>query len=141
MKLRIVLLIILGIFISACGGSFLIQKTAEFENKVWLVQSIDYNDIPNADGKVYIKFQREGNRLTGYGGCNNIVGSYSITGSDIKITPSRSKENCPGLMDRENQLISVLEKASEFREFTSSDKDYLRLMTADGSSIELRLKK
>jgi hypothetical protein len=44
-------------------------------------------------------------------------------------------------MDRENQLMTVLDKASEFREFTSSDKDYLRLMTPDGSSMELRLKK
>jgi len=135
-------LILFSIFIfSSCSGSFLIQKSAEFEDKVWLVQSINYNDIPNSAGKIYLKFVREEKKITGYGGCNNIVGSYSITGSDIKITPSRSKETCSGLMETENQLMSVLEKASEFREFTSSDKDYLRFITADGSSIELRLKK
>ncbi|HEY3251263.1 MAG TPA: META domain-containing protein, partial [Ignavibacteria bacterium] len=75
----VILSIIFPFFLFSCSGSFLIQKTAEFENKIWLVQSIDYNDIPNADGKIYIKFEREEKKLTGYGGCNNIVGSYSIT--------------------------------------------------------------
>jgi heat shock protein HslJ len=144
MKSKNLLPIIPGFLIAllclSCGGSFLLQKTAEFENKVWLIQSIDYNDIPNGEGKIYLKFVRDGNKLTGYGGCNNIVGSYSITASDIKIKPSLSKESCPGEMETEKQLILVLEKATEFREFTSSDKDYLRLMTADGSSIELRKK-
>jgi heat shock protein HslJ len=117
------------------------QKNAEFENKEWLVQSINYNDIPNQDGKIFLKFNRSTRRLSGFGGCNNILGSYSISGSDLKIIPARSKSDCPDLMETEDQFMNLLEKTVEFREFSSSDKDYLRLITSDGSSIELRLKK
>jgi heat shock protein HslJ len=127
------------IILFSCTGS-LIQKSAEFENKEWIVQSFDYNDIENPDGKIFLKFNRSGKRLSGFGGCNFIVGSYSVTGSDLSIKPVRSKDTCIGFMETEDKLMTVLEKTNEFREITSSDKDYLRLITPDGSSIELRLK-
>lgn len=125
--------------IVSCTSS-LIQKTAEFENKVWIVQSFDYNDIENQDGKIFLKFERDGKKITGFGGCNYIVGSYSVTGSDLTIRPVRSKDTCIGFMENEDKLMELLVKTTEFREITSSDKDYLRLITADGSSLELRFK-
>lgn len=145
MILIIRLLLAFSLFITvlmfqSCTAS-LMQKNAEFEDEEWIVQSINYNDISNADGKIFLKFNRSNRRLSGFGGCNTILGSYSISGSDISIRPARSKSNCPDLMETEDMFMSILEKAVEFREFTSSDKDYLRLMAADGSSIELRLKK
>lgn len=129
----------ISVIIISCTSS-LIQKNAEFENKIWIVQSFDYNDIENKDGKIFLKFQREGRKVSGFGGCNYIVGTYSLTGSDMKIRPSRSQDTCVGNMETEDKLMDVLDKTTEFREITSSDKDYLRLLTADGSSIELRLK-
>ena len=137
--IRTLLLFCSAVLLQACTAS-LIQKTAEFENKHWLVQSFDYNDIANADGKIYIEFNRSEKTIKGFGGCNHILGSYSLTGSDITIKPVRSKENCPGTIEVENRFMQLLEKAIEFREITSSDKDYLRLITKDGSSIELRKK-
>jgi len=128
-------------FILACSGSFLIQKTAEFENKIWLVQSIDYNDIPNSDGKIYLKFSRNTKKIIGYAGCNNINGSYSITGSDITIKPSTSKDTCTGLMEIEKNILTIIEKAAEFREVSSGGNDYLSLISTDGSTLLLRLKK
>jgi len=129
------------ISIYGCSGSFLIQKTAEFENKIWLVQSIDYNDITNPDGKIYLKFSRSTKKITGYAGCNNILGSYSITGSDITIKPSSSKDSCLDVMETEKNILTILEKANEFREVSSSGNDYLSLTTADGSTLLLRLKR
>jgi len=126
--------------IVSCTSS-LIQKTAEFENKEWIVQSFDYNDIENQEEKIFLKFVRNSKRLSGFGGCNYIVGSYSLTGSDLSIKPVRSKDTCIGNMEIEDKLMDMLEKTTEFREITSSDKDYLRLITTDGSSLELRLKK
>ena len=125
--------------IVSCTAS-LIQKTAEFENKEWIVQSFDYNDIENQNEKIFLKFVRDGKKITGFGGCNFIVGTYSLTGSDLTINPSRSQDTCIDKMEIEDKLMDVLGKTIEFREITSSDKDYLRLLTADGSSLELRLK-
>src|SRR3990172_9290691 len=128
------------IMVYGCSGSFLIQKTAEFENKTWLVQSIDYNDIPNIEGKLFLKFSRSSKKFSGFGGCNNIVGSYSITGSDITIKPSSSKETCTEGMETEKNMITILEKATEFREVSSSGNEYLSIISIEGSTLLLRLK-
>jgi hypothetical protein len=69
----------------------LIQKSAEFENKIWLVQSIDYNDIPNVDGKIFIKFEENSPGTAGATACELIFHNRS----DIKIQPSRSKKLVP----------------------------------------------
>ncbi len=129
-----------SVILNGCGGSFLIQKTAEFENKTWLLQSIDYNDIPNTEGKLFLKFSRSTKKFSGFGGCNNIVGSYSITGSDITIKPSSSKETCLTGMETEKNMINILEKASEFREVSSSGNEYLSIISSEGSTLLLRLK-
>jgi heat shock protein HslJ len=126
-------------YFSSCTGS-LFQKNAEFENKTWLLQSFNYDDVANKDGKIFIIFHKGEKKITGSGGCNTLYGYYSITGSDIKIQPGRTKMECEDTKV-EDKLMTMLEVTNEFREFTSSDKDYLRLLTSTGESIEFRLKK
>jgi heat shock protein HslJ len=130
------------IFFYACAGTnSLFQKNAEFENRKWILQSFNYNDVSNPDEKIFIRFNKDDKKLAGFGGCNTLFGSYSITGSDIKIKPGRTKMMCDENMLTEEKFMQLLESANEFREITSSDKDYLRLLTPAGESIEFRLKK
>jgi len=126
-------------YLSACTGS-LFQKNAEFENKTWILQSFNYEDVKNPDGKISILFGKEEKKLNGFVGCNTLYGSYSITGSDIKIKPGRTKMACDD-MQIEEKLMKLLETTTEFREITSSGTDYLRLITPGGESIEFKLKK
>lgn len=138
--INIIFLITLILY-GCSSGSFLIQKTAEFENKLWLIQSINYNDLSNPDGKLFLKFSRSTKRFSGFGGCNNILGSYSITGSDIKIIPASSKDTCETGMETEENILNILENAVEFRETSSSGNDYFTIMTLDGSTLLLKQKK
>ena len=136
-----IIFIITLILYGCSSGSFLIQKTAEFENKLWLIQSINYSDISNPDGKLFLRFSRSTKRFTGFGGCNNILGSYSITGSDIKIIPASSKDTCKTGMETEKNIMNILENAAEFRESSSSGNDYFAIITPDGSTLLLKQRK
>lgn len=142
-KITIYVLALLPVifFCSCAGTGSLFQKNAEFENRTWILQSFNYNDVSNPGEKILIKFNKDDKKITGFGGCNTLFGSYSITGSDIKIKAGRTKMMCDENMQTEDRLMQLLEATNEFREITSSNKDYLRLLTTAGESIEFRLKK
>lgn len=59
----------------------------------------------------------------------------------MKIKAGKTKMACDENMQTEDKLMQLLEVTTEFREITSSNMDYLRLITSTGESIEFRLKK
>ena len=66
--------------------------------------------------EAYIILKLEGNRLQGFGGCNILLGSYTLQESSKKVQFSRVASTmmaCPNLGD-EAEFLKALEKADRY---------------------------
>ena len=73
--------------------------------------------IGNAQGReAYIILKLEGNRLQGFGGCNILLGSYTLNENEHHVRFSRVASTmmaCPRLAD-ESEFLKALEKANHY---------------------------
>jgi heat shock protein HslJ len=110
-----------------------IQKTAMgfLGNKTWELNSLMGNSSIQelfSSGLPTLEFLEAG-KLTGYSGCNDFSGIYSLEGEDLKLDPgAMTRKACPG--DGESTFISALSQVEKFKR--SEDK-----ITLLGESGEL----
>ena len=70
--------------------------------------------IPGVE--MVVDFSPDG-KISGYGGCNQFFGGYTISGHSIKIGPIAStRKGCPGLIGMEAAFFAMLESAKSFEE-------------------------
>lgn len=95
-----------------------IQKTAMdfLGNKTWELNSL--NGISSLEenfpsGLPTLEFLEAG-KLTGFAGCNNFSGIYSLEGKDLKLDPgAMTRMACPG--DGEATFITGLSQVKKFK--------------------------
>lgn len=110
-----------------------IQKTAMgfLGNKTWELNSLMGNSSIQelfSSGLPTLEFLEAG-KLTGYSGCNDFSGIYSLEGEDLKLDPgAMTRKACPG--EGESTFISALSQVEKFK--SSGDK-----ITLLGESGEL----
>lgn len=89
--------------------------------------------IPNAhEREAYIILKLEGQRLQGFGGCNILMGSYTLDEKAHKVRFSRVASTmmaCPRLAD-ESAFLKALEKVEQF-----SIQDGVLLLQKEGKTI------
>lgn len=87
------------------------------QNSYWILLSLQdqqFKDSPETH-TAYIRFEEGGNRLTGFTGCNRLMGSYSAAEGIIQFSDlSSTRAMCP-IIEQETQLLDVLEKADTYR--------------------------
>ena len=54
------------------------------------------------------------NRIEGFGGCNELTGSYEKGIYDIKFKVISTKRYCEGKMEIENEFINALNSANRY---------------------------
>jgi copper homeostasis protein (lipoprotein) len=83
----------------------------------WELVALAGQDYPHNSGRVpYLEFDREGQRLTGFGGCNRLMGTFE-TGPDMSLTfgPTAStKMACPQLQT-ENKFTQALSQTTRIK--------------------------
>ncbi len=87
-----------------------------------------------ADTNITANFAEDGS-LSGSAGCNNYMGSYTLDGQNITISPlATTRKLCPepeGVMDQEAAFVAMMAQAATY----SISGDTLELRTADGALV------
>ncbi len=115
--------------VTSCSSTKTINPLKLLTNKSWALssltgKSLDMNQFPG--GIPTLNFLEDG-KLSGFTGCNNFSGNFSIVDSGIKLDPGAiTKKMCPGA--GENDFITALNKVSDLK----IAKDKLTLL--DGST-------
>ncbi|HQR10779.1 MAG TPA: YbaY family lipoprotein [Casimicrobiaceae bacterium] len=102
---------------ASAGG--VARRAIPLENTPWtLVSLVDMSDAASTAGPAAgFVLQSAGHRLSGFGGCSRLVGSYDLGADTIKLAPSGTTMlGCPReLMDRQKAFISALSMATGYR--------------------------
>ena len=79
-------------------------------------------------------------RVAGSGGCNRIVGGFSLTGEGLKFGPMASTMMaCPDpLMEQERRMLDALEQVAAF---DVDESGTLRLLGEDHSTVLIEAKR
>lgn len=84
-----------------------------------------------ADTQLSLSFAAD-SRVSGSAGCNNFMGTYTLSGSSLKLGPAAAtRKFCaqPGVMEQEQQFLKALESAATIRQ----EGERAELRTADGA--------
>ena len=66
--------------------------------------------------KPYLKLEAKGHRLVGFSGCNRIMGSYKLKGSELGFEPTAgTKMACEQGMDVEKRMTQALTKVKAWK--------------------------
>ncbi|WP_205702846.1 META domain-containing protein [Botryobacter ruber] len=95
---------------TVAGGQASLQDTD------WMLVSVgDQVVTVEQDNRTsYIHFEKEDNKLKGFGSCNNFFGRYQLDGATLKLSGIGStRMACPN-MQLETKLLQALEKVTSY---------------------------
>jgi copper homeostasis protein (lipoprotein) len=86
------------------------NKKSSLQGKKWILVELMGQEVEvNKEKPAFILFEKESNKVSGNGGCNNFMGSYESTEFTIKLSKIASTMMaCPN-MDLESKFIQQLE--------------------------------
>lgn len=120
--LRLSVLLLLPVLITACNLS---EKNRQYggegdtalQNSYWILLSLEdeeFQDNPETR-TAYIRFEEGGDDLTGFTGCNRLMGNYRLDNGAMQLTSlSASRAMCP-IIEQENKLMDILGKTDSYR--------------------------
>lgn len=102
---------------------------ADVAEHYWKLVRLYDRTVPVTNRDVHIILKRDGNRVTGSGGCNMLGGVYALQGDDgLTFGDIASTEMaCPTGMDTEQEFLALLAKVN----FYTISGDTLMLFGAD----------
>jgi heat shock protein HslJ len=116
MKIKLALLALVTIIFVGCNST----KTAVdgIEGKTWKLKTLNGKDMSDLklDRDVYFMLTKEENRVSGFSGCNNMMGSYTLEeGNRIKFSQMASTMMaCPDGVFNESEFIEIFELADNY---------------------------
>jgi heat shock protein HslJ len=131
-----IFLFVFGFFaLVDCSSSQNVDMTASLENTNWILIAMDEKPYkPNDVAKpVTLTLQSDGNRITGFGGCNAFSGSYHLNGDSIQFTILSTKMYCNETMHVEDYLFKALTKTTY-----SIEGDFLTVKNTEGQSVKFK---
>lgn len=86
--------------------------------KYWKLKSLNGNPVEMTDDQereAYFTLKTEGNRVVGFGGCNNLMGSYKLgVGNRIRFSQmATTMMACPDA-ENESEFLKVFERADNY---------------------------
>jgi heat shock protein HslJ len=102
--------------LAACTGK---TETITLEDTTWVLES--YGEQGNLqavleDTEITAVFDSAEDKVTGSAGCNSYFAGYEIENNELSISAIGSTEMyCEGLMEQEQQYLSILGGAENFQ--------------------------
>jgi len=119
---------ILGLLL-AVGTAGMTMGT-ELSGADWHPIYLSASELP-AGSDMVVQFTPDG-KISGYGGCNQFFGAYSLSGNHIEIGPVAStRKGCPGIIEVESAFFATLRAANSF----TQEGDTLVLYDAAGNKL------
>lgn len=107
------------------------------ENVRWALVSLDGQALPPQDpaSTPYFVLHADGNRVTGSGGCNALVGTYTLNGQALQMLrgPRRELQVCATDMERERAFMFALATTEQW----AMQGTRLRLLDRLGAQVAL----
>jgi heat shock protein HslJ len=113
-------LIWIMLVVFACSGTDNAEPLADasFTGTYWKLVSIADEPIthPAKNRLIHIVFYEEDSRISGYAGCNNVIGNYVLNDPDrISMLAASTKMFCEDSMDVEQKFLTVLTEADHYK--------------------------
>lgn len=101
-------------------------------NTYWKLVELNGGQVQPGEGKELHLVIRGDDRVTGYSGCNQFMGSVSVAGDGLAFGPvAGTRRMCEGVMEQENAFLQALESAHHYR-ITGED---LAITNANGEVV------
>lgn len=117
------------------------NKTMDIENKKWFLVELKGKAFTNSQGedkKVFLKFNKEIQKIEGFAGCNSFSGVYKLTDSKVSLSEMIATEAyCEEIMPQERAFFKALAEMKTLS--TSRDGKKLSLV-AENKTILANLK-
>jgi putative lipoprotein len=108
------------------------KPAASLENTDWKLMSLSDTEVPALPREPQIVLDSETKRVAGSGGCNRVMGSYEVSGHQIRFNQMASTMMaCPQGMDTEKAFLNALNRAKTWK----ITGEQLELFDADGHSV------
>ncbi|MEO8069457.1 MAG: META domain-containing protein [Flavobacteriales bacterium] len=98
------------------GGST--ATIADLAGKQWTLESLGGEAVSMADGAKlpWIKADAESGKVEGFGGCNTLMGSFKLDGSNLSFPGlGGTKMMCPAVQETENKFKAALSETTAFK--------------------------
>ncbi|MEX1132991.1 MAG: META domain-containing protein [Flavobacteriales bacterium] len=107
------------------------DTAATLKDKKWIMQTLMGEPLGLPPGMEQPWLQLAGDQVQGFGGCNALMGSYTMDGSALNfLGVGSTKKYCEGIQPTETAIMEMLTKVESFK----MDKTGLKLF---GGSQEL----
>lgn len=110
-----ILQVVLFLFCLSCGSSKGINPIALLTGNEWELSSMQGIESPDSHFSTGLPslYFLEGGRLSGYTGCNNFSGGFSLEGGGIQLDPGAiTKKACQG--SGENDFLLAFERVKTY---------------------------
>ncbi|MCK7555321.1 META domain-containing protein [Chitinophaga sedimenti] len=114
--MRTMLVALAALAFSSCASSKNgAAAEAELYGKEWKLTELNGKPVnATAERIPTIKFEKEGGRVSGYAGCNRMMGTFTVNGATLKFSPlAATKMACMG-DNVETEYLSALAKVNAF---------------------------
>ena len=91
---------------------------APLEETYWKLISIADEKIkhPDKDRIIHLIFYEDDSRISGYAGCNTVIGNYVLNDGDkIVVLAARTKMHCEDFMDIEEKYLQLLTDSDSYK--------------------------
>ncbi len=88
------------------------------EDTHWTLVRLENKDLPPTDHRrvPYLLFNAKDHRLSGFNGCNRLVGSYELDGEKLSLSPiATTRMACIAGMDIEQHFTEILQRVSRWK--------------------------
>ncbi|MBX2973732.1 MAG: META domain-containing protein [Flavobacteriales bacterium] len=94
-------------------------SVASIVDSKWVLQSLGGNAITMPDGMQapWLKLGKDGSTVEGNGGCNALMGSFSLDGDKLSFPGGvgSTKKYCESTMSTENAFLGALKRVDQFK--------------------------
>ncbi len=93
-----------------------IQETMQLTGPRWYVLTLNDAELGLPEGAERPWIELQGDQLQGFGGCNNLMGSYLLEKDRLSFTEVGStKKYCPELQATERAILDMLSEVNAYR--------------------------
>lgn len=92
-----------------------VKPDVSLTNTYWKLVELNGGEVVPGEDRVLHMILKSDEQVSGYSGCNQFMGSVTVTGDGLSIGPiAGTRRMCEGSMDQENAFLQSLENAHRF---------------------------
>ena len=96
------------------------KPSSEITEKYWKLKKLEGRDVKmakNQEREVFFMLKNEENRVTGFAGCNSLMGTYTLeAGNKIRFSHmATTMMACPDVDFNESEFLKIFELADNYR--------------------------